>query len=234
MKKIALLATCLLCFNLAKSQILISLLLGDKLNSEKLEFGVDGGLAVTNMKGLEHQNLRTFNLGFYFDIRLKEPHWIFNTGLLMKSNMGASQIPIYTLMNPVLDTLFKDGFVERKVSMFSLPLILKYKFDNNIFVEGGFQLGLRTKGYDYFYTTVTEKEDAQYKNNISKTLPRLDAGLSVGLGYRLLKGNGMNLSARYYSGLVQNNFIGNKGSYTNQAFYLNVGIPIGKKPVATK
>ena len=57
----------------ANGQILITLLLGDKLNSEGLEFGLEGGVNGSNLNGLETRNpLVNFNLGFYFDILIKE------------------------------------------------------------------------------------------------------------------------------------------------------------------
>ena len=57
----------------ANSQVLISLLLGDKLNSGKIEFGLEGGYAMTNiLKEPNAEHLNTFFLGFYFDILLKK------------------------------------------------------------------------------------------------------------------------------------------------------------------
>jgi len=47
----------------AYSQILISLLFGDKLNSEKLEFGLDGGFNFSQMSNFESSKpLTTFNV----------------------------------------------------------------------------------------------------------------------------------------------------------------------------
>jgi hypothetical protein len=67
LKKFILLFLLLLTIKLGNSQILISLLLGDKLNSPNVEFGMDGGLSLTNDLGSEKSTyLRTFNLGFYF------------------------------------------------------------------------------------------------------------------------------------------------------------------------
>ena len=65
------------------SQILISLLLGDKLNSDKLEFGIDGGVNISSINGLDQsENVRRFNMGFYFDFHLKNPSWMLHTGAL--------------------------------------------------------------------------------------------------------------------------------------------------------
>jgi len=56
-----------------QGQVLISLLFGDMLNSDGLEFGLEGGFNWSKVSGMEtNSSLRTFNLGFYFDIRLKD------------------------------------------------------------------------------------------------------------------------------------------------------------------
>ena len=53
--------------SLANGQVLISLLLGDKLNSGKVEFGLEGGVNYPNMRGLSGGSMKgAFNLGFYF------------------------------------------------------------------------------------------------------------------------------------------------------------------------
>ena len=44
----------------------------DKLNSEGLEFGLEGGVNWSNISNLDaDKSLSTFNLGFYFDFKLK-------------------------------------------------------------------------------------------------------------------------------------------------------------------
>ena len=76
----------------AHSQILISLLFGDKLNSEGLEFGLEGGLNLTNIAGFDDtKSLGNFNLGFYFDIKVKN-QWYFYTGVQVKSNFGMKNL----------------------------------------------------------------------------------------------------------------------------------------------
>ena len=56
----------------AKSQVLLSLIFGDKLNSDVLEFGLEGGTHFSNISNIEKDKaLTVFSLGFYFDIRLK-------------------------------------------------------------------------------------------------------------------------------------------------------------------
>jgi hypothetical protein len=229
LKKFILLFLFLLTIKLGNSQILISLLLGDKLNSPNVEFGMDGGLSLTNDLGSEKSTyLRTFNLGFYFDFKLKSPNWKFNTGLRVKSNMGANDIPVYSLNNVTSDSIFKDGSISRRLGYFYLPLLLKYQFNNQIYVEGGFQAGLRTKATDTFKKSVNEEDDLNYELDVSKQFARLDAGITGGIGYRLMGGNGMNLGIRGYLGLVDISKAALPSSMKNYGWYFNVGIPIGK------
>ncbi len=78
MRKYFFIAGLLLFGNAAKTQVLISILLGDKLNTGKIEFGLEGGANWSTMKNLDQaKSLSTFNLGFYFDIKLKNPSWMF-------------------------------------------------------------------------------------------------------------------------------------------------------------
>ena len=70
-----------------QSQVLIALLLGDKLNTGNIEFGLDGGFNYSSISGMDtNDKLSEFNIGFYFDFKLKEK-WYLNTGVLMKSTL---------------------------------------------------------------------------------------------------------------------------------------------------
>ncbi len=210
-----------------RGQVLISLLLGDKLNTGKIEFGLDGGLNWSNISNLENSKaVRGFHLGFYFDINLKEQLFL-HTGVIVKSPMGAKGIEPYPVGDPNLDSVLSDGSVERKLRYFNVPILLKYKFHDHFYAEVGPQLGLLFKAFDEFSTDEFDKDDLIFKFKIRDQYRRLDAGITAGLGYRFLKGNGMNLGVRYYFGLV-NILKENPGaSKRNSSFYIYVGIPIG-------
>jgi hypothetical protein len=126
----------------ARTQVLISILLGDKLNSGKIEFGLEGGANWATVKNLDGaKSLTAFNLGFYFDFKLKHPSWMLNTGVIVKSTMGADELPVYSLGNTDLDNAFSGGKVSRKINYFNVPIMMKYSFKNHIFLKGGVQLG---------------------------------------------------------------------------------------------
>ena len=95
MKKITLLILLNIYFLLnVNSQILISLLLGDDLNSDKLEFGIETGVNFSSIGGLETTKyLKSWNIGFYFDLSLKEnTPWNLYTGVLVKSGLGIDKL----------------------------------------------------------------------------------------------------------------------------------------------
>lgn len=209
----------------ANSQILISLLLGDKLNSGKIEFGMEGGFNRSWMNSIDNsKGFTNFHLGFYFDFKLKKDLFI-NTGVRVKSNVGATKLLVYPLGDADLDSVLADGDVTRKISYFYVPVHLKYRFSRDFYINAGFQVGLRSKAVDMFNNTIYEKNDVVFTTDIRDYVKRLDAGLSGGVGYKF-KGTGMNLGLTYYYGLVDVM----KDSPTqskNSALYIYVDIPIG-------
>jgi hypothetical protein len=213
----------------ANSQVIISLLLGDKLNSGKIEFGLDGGYNRCTIEGLDGaKGINGFNLGFYFDIKTKNPSWMFNTGVIVKSPMGADDLPVYSLNNAALDTVFIGGSVSRKLRYFDVPFMMKYTFKNKFYVKSGIVLALRSKCFDEFKKSILDDDDLKYKINIGDNYRHLDAGLALGIGYRLMKGYGMNLGAQYYYGLMDITVDDSTPGQFNRVLYITVGIPIGK------
>ncbi|HBH22104.1 MAG TPA: PorT family protein [Cytophagales bacterium] len=219
-------------YHTAQSQIIISLLLGDKLNSPNLEFGIEGGLNRSFLSGIEEsEGFNHFHLGFYFDIRLKNDLWL-NTGVRVKSNVGARKIAPYSLDDPELDAVFLEGHINRDIRYWYVPVHLKYRFGGNkqFFVNVGGQIGLRNKADDIFYNTVNDKDDVTFKLDIRDHIKRIDAGLSGGLGYKF-KGNGMNLGATYYLGLTNIMKTTDLAQYDyasrNSSMYIYLDIPIG-------
>jgi hypothetical protein len=235
MKRSILIIVLLLWVSSAKAQVLISLLLGDKLNSGKVEFGLDGGINFPTINGLNNaKSLRPFNLGFYFDIKTNDPSWMINTGVIVKSTLGAGELPVYATGDAALDSAFKGGHIERRINYFNVPVLVKYRFENNIYVKAGIQLGLRYNAHDNFINSKIDKEDLTYTLKIKDQFHPLDAGLAFGLGYRLMKGSGMNIGVQYYLGLVDIVIDDASPKQYNRALYLTAGIPIGANKAKKK
>jgi hypothetical protein len=219
----------------AHSQVLISLLLGDVLNSDKVEFGLDGGVNFANIANLDPgKSLALFNLGFYFDIKFQK-NLMLHTGVIVKSSQGANKLDPYPLNNPNLDTVFATGYITRKINHFSVPILLKYRFATLFHIEAGPMLALRAKGYDEFKNTVYDKDDLSYKLDIKDNYKRIDAGIMVGAGVKLSKiPKSSQIGIRYYYGLVDP-LIDNTGKSQNfSSLYLYFSIPIGSGKTETK
>jgi hypothetical protein len=235
MKKTILFLGLLLIGYTVSAQVLISLLFGDKLNSPNIEFGLDGGVNYGNIANLEKSKmLPMFNLGFYFDIRLKN-QWMLHTGVIVKSSMGADNLNVYSLNNENLDTVFATGHITRKVNQFAVPIMIKYRFATYFHVEAGPMLSLRTKGYDYFKNKVKDDDDLSYKLEISDNYKRIDAGIMVGAGFKLSKQpKSSQMGIRYYYSFVdpvKDN--PGKAQYFS-SLYLYFSLPIGANPKEPK
>lgn len=208
----------------AKSQVLISLLLGDKLNSDGLEFGLEGGYNWSGVTGLETSDLRsTFNLGFYFDIRLKDP-WYFYTGTLVKSSLGVANLTMNDLNTLGISPRPEEGQYDQQINYFLVPAFIKYKFPNRFYLEAGPQFGLRSKGFVEFESNAKDPKVLVREDN-KNDINRIDVGIAGGFGYKLKKGpRGMSVGVKYHHGLtsVYKDF----KSY-NRGFFLKINVPIG-------
>lgn len=234
MKKVFLLFAIFFCVQQAKSQVLISLIFGDKLNSPFLEFGLEGGINLSDISNMESSGTNPgFNLGFYFDIRSrKNPSWMINTGVIVKSPMGARHIPMYSLEDENLDNTFAGGTVDREIRYFNVPILIKYQFKNRIFLKAGPQLGLLASAFDQFKNEVKDN-DVVYKKKIKDQIHVIDAGIAFGTGYHMNVGNGLNITIQYYYGLVPV-MKGDGPNVYNRSLYFTAGIPIGKGKAAQR
>jgi len=232
-KKLSLLITLLFVFQIGQSQVLISLLLGDKLNTGKIEFGLDGGYNYSQMSGFESGTpLSTFNLGFYFDFLLKN-QWFLNTGVLVKSSVGLSNLRESDVF--ILDptTVYSDsGTYEQKTSYFHVPVAIKYIFKNHFYIHAGPQFALRHKAFLVFEGEKNTKT-VEINTDNRDLFARIEVAAIGGIGYKLRKGKGMNIGIKYFYGLT-NIFADDYFDSRNSSFYAYIGIPIGKEKVENK
>jgi len=230
MRKIILIISLFLISLGSYSQVLITLLLGDKLNSDGLEFGLEGGVNWSGISGLETKKFDNhFNLGFYFDIRIKN-QWSFDTGVLVKSSLGVANLTTQdlNLLNATIYTNLDGqnlvGDYRHKMSYFIVPMLFKYNFKNHFYTELGPQAGLMYKSWVEFESDIDGK-DAIIKEYNKEDINRIDAGFTAGLGYHLFKGTGWTIGVKYYYGLL--NVYKNINGANNSSLYLKLNIPIG-------
>jgi hypothetical protein len=209
----------------ANSQILMSLIFGDKLNSDGLEFGLDGGINLSNISGLDgNKVIAPLNIGFYFDIRIKN-QWSFYTGVLVKSELGVNELSMDDLefLNA---RIYEDGgSYSQRIRYFLVPTLIKYAFDNYIYVEGGPMFGLMTNAWIQ-YETDTDGFESRVKEFNKDDINRFEMGVALGIGYRL-KGKGWSFGVRFYNGFT--NIYKNRSGTHNRALFFKVNVPIGAK-----
>jgi len=214
----------------ANSQVLISLIFGDKLNSDGLEFGLDGGFNLSSISGLDsNSNIAPFNIGFYFDIRVKN-QWSFYTGVLVKSELGVNQLSIEDLEFLNARIYEEEGTYSQRIRYFLVPALLKYSFDNHIYAEGGPMFGLMTNAW-IEYDTDADGFESKIKQFNKEAINRFELGAALGLGYRL-KGKGWSFGVRFYQGLT--NVYKDRSGTHNRALFLKVNVPIGAKKAQEK
>lgn len=208
------------------SQVLISLLLGDKLNSPGLEFGLEGGYNYSNITGMDSDNYRpSFHLGFYFDILVKDQWWL-DTGVLVKSSQGFERLTNTDLMILGVEKHPEEGNYEQVLKSFLVPIQMKYRFKNHLYAEGGIQLSWVREGYVEFNGKVEAPEqEIRIREDNTDAINKIGIGPIAGFGYKLKKGNGMTVGLKYYYSLTD--VYKDISDTKNSSFFIKVNVPIG-------
>jgi len=213
-----------------QSQVLMTLLFGDKLNNGGIEFGISGGGNFGTIGGIETTDYyNDWNLGFYFNIRLKETHWYIYTGTLVKAKTGAT-LSEQAVQDIGLNIYPYDGTYSQKIDYFIVPAFMKYRFDNRFHIEAGPQFQLMYKAKVEFEYAENENSVIVNQDN-EDDMRRIDAGIGLGIGYRFNdKSTGATIGLKYYQGLV--NVYKDVSGTKNSTFFLQIDIPIGASDCA--
>lgn len=223
-----------LCYT-THSQVLLTILFGDKLSSENIQFGLEGGVNWSNISNTAaNQRHPSFNIGYYFDIRLKN-QWFLNTGVLVKATLGEKGLSTEELQFLDIPIAEQSGTYTQVSNYFILPVLFKYSFKNRIYIEAGPQGGLLYSAYVRYKADTGDKE-ANIKFHNKDQINIIDAGFTVGTGFKLTnKRNSMTLGIKYYQGLTHV-YKANPGTHNNSIF-AKLNIPIGgtkkKEPKTT-
>jgi DNA-binding XRE family transcriptional regulator len=215
---------------IANSQILISIIFGDKLNSDKLEFGLVVGASNSTILNLENAKYTSnFSLGMYFNIKMGERFWL-HTGAIAKSTYGADNLSVYDLNDDTLNIAFQNASVKRDFGIINVPAFFRYQTKNGWGVELGPQFSLRTKVDDIFNVSFEDSRNKLiFRNDLSDSYKRITVEGTAGLYKKLRKGEGVTLNVRYNFSLYDILKDNNSGvSQYHSVFTFLVGIPIGK------
>ncbi len=221
-KKTTTLVVVMLIASQLHSQVLIALLFGDKLNTDKLDFGLTAGLNLSTISNLADAKTKEgLNLALFFNIKLNDS-WYIHPEAALKYAAGAKSLKPYALGDESLDNLLADGTVTRQISTIAVPLMMRYRIKGQFFAEAGPQIGIRTRAKDLF-----ENGDLSYENNLKDQVTRFDAGLAFGFAQKLKKDPGaVALSIRYYAGFTDTDKL-TAGSQKYGVFQLLASIPVG-------
>jgi len=213
-----------------RSQIIIALLFGDKLNTGTLEFGLVVTPILTNLTNTESNYRSALNLGLYFNIH-PEKKLFLHLELTAKGKLGAKNIAPYPTGNDSLDVLFSEGSVERIIKGFNVILVGRYALSQHVLLDAGIQPDLMFKPKDIFKSTINDN-DLEYSVRIDDHITRLDFGVTGGLFYKFKPDRkSMGMGLRYVYGLTDIDKV-HPGIQANSAWMLSITIPVGAAPKA--
>jgi hypothetical protein len=215
------------------AQVLISLIFGEALNTEKIEFGLNGGLNRSYIRTIsDAEGLNNFNIGFYFHILMKKNSYL-STGVQVKSNVGAKGMPTYPIGDQDFDEIYDEGVLTKKIPGFYVPILFHQRFNQRWYIEAGPQIGLIYKPTDIFKLE-DFGGDLEYTRKTRGEYQYIDFGFYGGIGFKLAKRpKSTSLGIGYYFGLADVA----KDRYPdikNSSLYVFCKIPIGAKKADKK
>jgi hypothetical protein len=215
--------------NSLNSQILVSLIFGDALNSPKTQFGLEIGANASSVSNFEIADFTAgFEIGMFFNWKIKD-NWALYSGLIANSNRGfkGEEVLIDPIYRPGNNTGYNFSKMQTRIVYVGIHSSMRYYLAPSFSVAGGLNIGLRSKAKnEAIYTK--DKSELTVSYSIKDQISTLDIGPMISLIYQLRKGKGMSIIAKGYYGLVdvaldvpdaQNSFF----------FQLTAGILIGAK-----
>jgi hypothetical protein len=208
-----------------RSQVLIAILFGDKLNTPNIEFGLNAGANLATLTNYPEAKYKGgLNLGLYFNFKLTD-HWYLHPELLFMNQMGSRGVDNRDLPNPEMQHETLVTWVD--ANYFTLIFLPRYKLTNHLYFEAGFHGSFLLTADDYFLIKPESDSELEYKVHARDRMNRFDVGFNVGLGYKFGKGDGLNLSLRYSHGFINTQKDKSLPAEMNRGFHVHVGIPIG-------
>ncbi|SJZ98916.1 Outer membrane protein beta-barrel domain-containing protein [Chitinophaga eiseniae] len=144
---------------------------------KKVSYGLKGGLNLSNYNAKFDYFRAGIYAGVFAEIKLKE-RWAVQPEIMYYRNGGRGT---YMLFSPV------HNASERKEDYISIPIMFKYYALPKLYLEAGPEVN--------YVVSAKEKADGRNFNLIDSYQDRLSVSGSVGIGYQLPRGFGIN--ARY-------------------------------------
>ncbi len=212
----------------AHGQVLLGILFGDKLASEKFHIGLTAGANVSDISGVDDTKGKVgLVLGLLGEWKIADRLYL-QPELLPFYYAGAKSMPPGGLDDiPELDPKVRDMTRQTVLKYFEIPILLKYALGNGRWHLGaGPQIGFLTSAEDV-YDVVTSYEitiKADRKDMLNST----DAGVTFVLEYKVRPDPfAMGVTARYYLGLTDIIKDNTGDALYNRVFTLGITIAMG-------
>ncbi len=214
----------------AHGQILLGILFGDKLVSERFHIGLNAGFNISNLVGVSDTDLKTgLMLGLVAEWRMGGRLYL-QPELLPFFKAGAKSLPAPAGLPPVVDTLVTDRNNQRNLSYFAVPVLLKYAvMPHRLFLGAGPQVNFLLGATDVFSGVITNQIDVT--EDIEDQLNSTDAGVAFQVEYKLSSSVvAASINVRYYLGLTDTIKDNTGTKVTNQVLSIFGSIPVGGEP----
>jgi len=185
----------------ARAQVLLGMLAGGPLASERFNIGFDIGMNFSTLSGLGHaERTNSALFGLFGDWRFQD-HLHLGVGLIPISSRGATGLAPRTIGDPSFDSLVAGGTMTRSMGTVDIPVVLRYapRRDTGPRIGIGGQVSFITGAKDRYTATGTTGATGVLEQDIGGHLADVDAGLSLDVEWRwpLLA-----IGARYTQGLT--------------------------------
>ena len=189
-------------------------------SQKKIEYGINASINLSNIRGNEQADLNKPDYGYLIGGTFE---YYFKRKISIKTGID---FEIKNTFNESINLFDSYGYiignlkVKRKFSYLTLPILLKYKFSNSFFINGGtyfsFLLKSNLEVIDYYSV------DDKFR------MKKIDTGLSLGIGKRikLNEKNNLDVELRSNFGLfnISSVEIPNNGSIKTNSLNLIVGL----------
>ena len=219
----------------AHGQVLIGMLLGDKVTSEKFHLGLDIGANFSGLSGIDDTKMKPgFFLGLIGEWRFAE-HWFLQPELGAFYYAGADNLPMdYFPPPPEVEDIVTGSEVSRRLKYFTIPVLLKYGIaDNRLLLGAGPQVGFLISAKDKYVGTSDNGNAVEVEQDISEHTVSTDAGVIFNIEWKFKKDLlSSSIVARYYLGLIDMVKDNPGDPVYNRVFSILLTIPIGDLPTA--
>jgi hypothetical protein len=218
-------------FQPAQGQVLLGILFGDKLASERFHIGLNVGANLADLSGIDGTKMKPgLLLGLVAEWRVSGDFYL-QPELLPFYQAGAKDMPPELFgAPPPFDTLVADRSAQRNLNYFEIPVIVKYgALKRRLHLGAGPQFGFLLGATDVFSGVINN--EITVNEDIGDSLNSFDAGVAFHVEFKL-KDNpfAASLTARYYLGLTDTVKDNPGDAVYNRVLSVFGSIPIGGGP----